>query len=381
MKIIEHFSAIEDPRVERTKKHPLASILVISVLATICGAEGWSEMAEYGRRKEEWLKGFIDLPNGVPSEDTFARVLSRLKPEALYECFMSLMKEMVGQVAGRVVAIDGKTARRSHDRKRGRKPLHLVSAWVSEHGLVLGQVATEEKSNEITAIPALLDLLDIEGAIVTIDAEGTQKTIVSKIRERGGHYILQLKANHPRFLREVEEYFEGLDAGRFEATDLSRSETVDGEHGRVETRKATATSDLEWFEDRGQWVDLKSIIRMERLRELAVTESNGEVTYRTQHEISFYISSLAPDAAMLARCLRSHWGVENGLHWVLDVAFHEDLSRVRKEHGPENLALLRKIALNLLKSEKTLKRGIAGKQKAAGWDDNYLLTVLSAFST
>lgn len=196
MKIVEHFSAIKDPRVDRTKKHPLVSILIISVLATICGAEGWSDIAEYGRRKSLWLKEFIDLPHGVPSEDTFARVLSRLRPEALYDCFLSLMKDMAREVDGQVIAIDGKTARRSHDRRKRRKPLHLVSAWVSEHSMLIGQVATEEKSNEITAIPKLLDLIDIEGAIVTIDAQGTQRAIAKKIIDRGGGYILQLKGNH-----------------------------------------------------------------------------------------------------------------------------------------------------------------------------------------
>ncbi len=379
MRIVEHFSSIADPRVDRTKKHPLSSLLVISVLATICGAEGWSDMAEYGRRKHLWLKQFVDLPNGVPSEDTFARVLSMLKPEALYECFMSLVKDLVGEVSGEVIAIDGKTARRTHDRRRSRKPLHLVSAWVSSQGIVLGQVATEEKSNEITAIPRLLDLLEIEGAIITIDAQGTQRAIANKIIERGADYVLQLKGNQATFLTSVKNYFKGVDSGRLAGEGLSHVETVDGGHGRIETRRASVTSKLDWFEERTRWTGLQTIIRMERIREVSVMEG-GETPYKTQHEFSYYISSLAPDAPMLEKSIRAHWGVENGLHWVLDMAFDEDRSRIRKEHGPENLALLRKLALNLLKAEKTLKRGLAAKRRVAGWDDDYLFKVLTALA-
>lgn len=376
MKIVEHFSSIEDPRVERTKKHPLVSILAIAVLATICGGEGWSEMAEYGVNKALWLKGFLHLPNGIPSEDTFARVLSRINPKEFYGCFTSFMEEMVCEVNGKVIAIDGKTVRRSHNKRLNRKPLHLVSAWVTEHSVLLGQVATEEKSNEIKAIPELLDLIEISGAIITIDAQGTQKSIAKKIIDKEADYILQLKGNHPKFFEGAKTFFEGIGDGTVPTDDMSSSETVDGDHGRIETRKAISTSNLEWFKEKHLWPGLKSITRMERTRETPVYGEEPD-SYKVQHEFSYYISSLPADSVALSRAIRLHWGVENGLHWCLDVAFHEDLSRVRKDHGPENLALLRKIALNLLKSEKTLKRGLATKRRVAGWNNEYLLKVLS----
>lgn len=377
MTFIEKISVIPDPRVERTRKHPLVSLLTIACLAVICGAEGWSDIAEYGRRKRSWLNEFLDLPHGIPSEDTFARVLSILQPGALQTLLSSLIRELAEQMNGQVIAIDGKTVRRSHNRSRNKKALHLVSAWASEYGVVLGQVATDEKSNEITAIPKLLELLELKGAIVTIDAMGTQTEIAADIVKGGADYVLQLKANQSTFHREVVQYFEGVISESFEPMNIQEYKTIDGEHGRIETRKTWATSDISWFEGRNDWKNLESLIRVERTREIRKV-NEGNVEYTTEHEVSYYISSLPPSAALLSSVIRQHWGIENGLHWTLDMAFKEDLSRIRVGEGAENIATLRKIAINLLKQEKSLKRGVAAKRMAAGWDDDYLFKVLNA---
>lgn len=369
VEITEHFSTLEDPRIDRTRRHDLMDIIVLAICAVICGADGWDDIEEFGEIKYDWLKTFLLLPNGIPSADTIRRVFSAVDPEAFQRCFMSWVQSLAVELGGTVVAIDGKTLRRSFDRARGKAALHMISAWSAEYGLTLGQLATEEKSNEITAIPKLLELLELKGAIVTIDAMGTQKKIAEAIVHKGADYVLQLKANQTGFYEEVSKFFEWARTQNFKDVPVTVFESTDGEHGRIEVRKVWCTPDINWFSEKHLWINLKRLVMVERERTI------GE---KTQFERSFYISSLDADAKRQAKVIRSHWSIENNLHWVLDVTFKEDLSRIHTGHGPDNFALLRKFALALLKREKTSKRGIAARRKRASWDDNYLLTVLSA---
>lgn len=346
----------------------LADMFVIAVCAVICGADNWKAVSTFGKAKRKWFKTFLGLPHGIPSHYTFDRVFSALRPESLDRCFSEWIQAL-GRGGKGLVAIDGKTLRGSFDRAGRRAAIHMVSAWASANELVLGQLATAAKSNEITAIPRLLELLDLEGATVTIDAEGCQKEIARKITEQGADYVLALKANHPTLHEEVKLFLDDAIARGFKGIAHDFHQDVTGDHGRIETRRLWCTAEVAWCEDREQWAGLRSF---------AVVECERTVGKKTSRERRYFISSLdGTHAERIAEAVRSHWGIENKLHWVLDVAFHEDACRVRRGHGAENLSRLRRIALNLLKRETAEKLGIANKRLLAGWDHDYLLKLLT----
>jgi predicted transposase YbfD/YdcC len=344
-------------------------IFAITILAVICGADGWDDIAEFGRLKRPWLSTFLELPAGIPSADTFRRVFSALKPNAFRCAFVGWAQDLVGPTQGKLVVLDGKTARRSFDRTTGKSALHLVSAWVRDNHLTLGQIATEAKSNEITAIPALLGILDVRGAIVSIDAMGTQKAIAQTIVDQGADYLLALKGNQGKLHAQVADFFADAETERFADAVPTVHQTCDEAHGRREVRRVRISEDLSTIPEATKWPALKSIILVERERQ------TGDTIEREQR---YFISSRGQvGAELMASLIRGHWSIENECHWVLDIAFREDDSRIRRNHGPENFGLVRKIALNLLKQETTYKRGVAAKRKLAGWDHDYLLKILS----
>ena len=364
---IDHFfSDITEPR-DSNKRHKLLDIITIALCSVISGCDGWEQMEEFGHAKQEWFGKFLELPYGIPGHDTFRRVFAAIDPKEFQESFMHWMQAIQAVTEGDVVAIDGKTLRRSHDKSSNKKAIHMVSAWASENGMVLGQMKTEEKSNEITAIPALLNLLDIKGCIVTIDAMGCQKDIAGQIVDQGGEYVLSLKGNQGRFHEEIRFFFEDALEDEFKGVNYGFYETVDGDHGRIETRRYWTCSDLDWLTDKGMWKALSTVVMVQRIR---------DINDNTSSEFSFYISSMENEPEKLARAIRSHWGIENSLHWVLDIAFREDESRIRKNNAPENIAVLRHMALNLLKKENSKKRSIKTKRLRAGWDNLYLAKVL-----
>lgn len=365
--ILEHFSNLPDPRVQLKTRHKLIDIVVITICGVICGADCWTEIADYGRIKQQWFKKFLELPNGIPSHDTFGRVLSLLSPDEFQRCFSSWIQAAFTVTGGQVVAIDGKTLRHSYDRSNNKSAIHIVSAWASKNELTLGQVKTEEKSNEITAIPELVELLEVKGCIVTIDAMGCQKKIAAKIVDKDADYVLALKGNQGPLSEDVELFFTDAIENKFKDIDFDYHETVDGGHGRVEIRRHWTISDIDWLDQKQHWKGLKTI---------GMVESERHVDEKVSVERRFFIASINKDAELLAKAVREHWGIENKVHWVLDIAFQEDDSRIRKDHAPENLAVIRHIALNLLRSEKSHKVGIKAKRKIAGWDDSYLLKVL-----
>jgi|ERR1041384_1991211 predicted transposase YbfD/YdcC len=367
--LIEHFSALDDPRIDRSKLHKLIDILVIAICATICGAEGWEDFELFGNCKLDWFKSFLELPNGIPSPDTFRRVFARLDPPQFQQAFLDWVRSVTRLTQGQVVAIDGKQLRRSHDKAAGKSAIQMVSAWAEDNRLVLGQVCVDEKSNEITAIPELLRLLEISGCIVTTDALGCQTEITAAIMAKQADYVLAVKGNQNHLFEDVVGYFDWALQDRFNETSYTTAETVDGEHGRVEVRRCYASEDIAWLRRKAEWKAIRSIAMVESERSVA-----GQAPSR---ERRYYISSLAGDARQLNRAIRGHWSIENSLHWVLDIAFREDDSRIRKDHGPENMATLRHIALNLLKQDKSIKVGIKSKRKNAGWDEGYLLKVLN----
>ena len=368
--IIDCFATLEDPRIERSKRHKLLDIITIAICAIICGADSWVHIEMFGRSKEEWFQTFLELPGGIPSHDTFGEVFSRLNPEQFQSCFMGWTREVAQLAPGEVVAIDGKTVRRSHDRSRNRQAIHLVSAWASANTMTLGQVKTEEKSNEITAIPRLLELLDLHGCIVTIDAMGCQREIAEQIVGSGADYVLAVKDNQGQLHDDVRDLFGGAEEFGFEGIPHDYARTLNKGHGRLETRECWAVTDPEcwdYLQTGKQWSGLKAVVKIS-----ARLETVAGATVQSR----YYISSLDAPARKLLEAVRSHWSIENSLHWTLDVTFREDQCRVRKYHAPQNLATMRQISHNLLKNETSLKVGIQGKRLQAGWREDYLLKVL-----
>lgn len=366
--LMPHFSILVDPRIERTRKHSLNDILVIAICGFICGVDNWVELEFFARCKEPWLRKFLDLPNGIPSHDTFGRVFAALDPEAFSRCFMKWMEAVAETTEGEIVAIDGKTLRRSFDRASKKAAIHMVSAWSTANGVVLGQVKTDEKSNEITAVPKLLELLRLEGCIVTMDAMGCQRELAQQIVEKGAHYVTCLKGNQGTLLAEVQALFNEAREESFETVPHAYTETLEKGHGRIERRRYWITAKVDSVRRAEKWACLASVGMVESERTL------GEETSR---EVRYFISSLpGDDAKQFAAAVRRHWEVENNLHWVLDVAFREDESRVRKDNAPENMAMLRHVALNLLKGDKSTKAGIQTRRKKAGWDEDYLVRLL-----
>jgi len=366
--LLEHFADLTDPRVERTKLHQLLDILVMAMCATICGAEGWEDFAEFGQAKREWFETFLELPNGIPSPDTFRRVLQRLDPREFEACFVRWVQSVNKIASGQLVALDGKQLRGSRDVAADLSAIHMVSAWACENRLVLGQVKVDKKSNEITALPELLRALALTGCIVTIDAMGCQTKIAEQIIEGEADYVLALKGNQGTLHEDIVSYFGWAEKTGFTQIPYTFHETLEKDHGRIEERRCWATSDVEWLEPKAQWQGLQSIVMVEADREVRGRERTLERRY--------FISSLPAEAKPLLAAVRGHWGIENQLHWCLDVAMREDASRIRTDHAPENVAVLRHIALNLLKQERSCKLGIKRKQLKAGWDHDYLLKVL-----
>ena len=360
----DFFSSVNDPRVERTQKHSLESILFISLCAVICGAESWNEIEDYGNAKIDWLKKFLYLPNGIPSHDTFNRVISMLDPKELNDSFIEWTKSIAELTDGEVIAIDGKCIRGSSDDGTGTYT-HLVSAWASANNILLGQEKVAGKSNEITAIPKLLRILELKGCIVTIDAMGCQREIAKVITERGADYILALKGNQPEMNERV--------AGSFTYIKPSSEHTMEGvSHGREEKRVCSVITDLENILDKDKWAGLKSIIRIE--------SRTKDIKKGTVHkETRYYLSSLEADAQYINHSIRVHWSVENQLHWTLDVAFGDDASRKQKDNAAQNFSLLNRIGLNIIKNAKVSSMGVKGHRKKAGWDNDYLLYALKSF--
>lgn len=365
--LLSEFAQIPDPRIDRNKRHKLLDIVIITTCASICGANTWEDIECYGHSKYNWLKTFLELPNGIPSNDTFRRVFILLSPDAFRNCFINWVESIKELLPNNVVSIDGKTLRGSHNKKDGKSGIHMVSAWASEMNMVLGQLKTEEKSNEITAIPELLDLLDISGCIVTIDAMGCQKKIAAKIIDKGADYVLALKKNQSTLYNDVELFFQDAKGTNFKEITNSYYETTDSDHGRVEIRRHWLVSDIDWLDAKPLWEGLNCIGMVERERHI-----NDKVTSET----SYYILSRQCDGKVFAESVRKHWGIENKLHWSLDVSFREDECRKRTGNSAENFAMVRHIALNLLKQENSLKKSINTKRLKAGWDDTYLMKVL-----
>jgi len=369
--LIAHLSEIEDPRIERTKRHKLLDILVIAICAVIAGADDWVEVEMFGRAKEAWLRTILEMPNGIPSHDTFGRVFGRIDPGQFQASFMSWVDAIQERLKGQIVAIDGKELRGSKDGSLGKGAIDMVSAWATSSQIVLGQQKVHEKSNEITAIPALLELLELEGCIVTIDAIGCQTEIVEQIAKQDADYVLSLKENQGRLYEDVELAFKDALQNGWQGIQHDYHRTEDHAHGRRETRQCWTISGDDYIRH------LRGAANWKNLRTIAMIVSEREEGSTKTVKTRYFISSLENDAEKLLWAKRTHWGIENGLHWCLDIAFCEDHCRVRKDYGAENLAVLRHMAINLLKQEKSAKVGIKAKRHKAAWDDSYLLKVLS----
>jgi len=361
--IIQHFSGIEDPRIARHKKHRLSDIFFIAICATICGADNWVAIETFGKAKKDWFTQLLNLDHGIPSHDTFGNVFAAIDTQKFSEAFSRWVADLAQLIPSQVIAIDGKCLRGSIDRASGKAAIYMVSAWAHQNQLVLGQQKVDDKSNEITAIPKLLLQLDIAGAVITMDAMGCQTKIAAQIIQQGADYVLSLKGNQGELYDDVKTFFNSSLAPTI------GNISYDGEHGRIETRTIRATADIQWLQKRhSQWVGLNSIIAVTAKRELK---------NKTEEETRYFISSLdARDPKKLGYIVRAHWGVENNLHWVLDQAFDEDSHRARAGHSAANMAVMRHIALNLIKTEKTAKVGVKTKRLKAGWDNDYLLKIL-----
>lgn len=374
---LEHFKDLADPRVIGRCDHQLLDVMVIALCCLLCGGSSFNDMEDFGRAKEAWFRTFLQLPHGIPRHDTFNRVFAALKPDAFLECFLRWTQSLRQVVADEIVALDGKALRRAGT--KGQSVRYVVNAWASANGLVLGQVKVNEKSNEITALPPLLRALELAGCIVTIDAMGCQKKIAKEIIEADADYVLALKGNQETAQEEIKAFLDDAvvqeqaaaarPQGPQPKSPLAFVETVDKDHGRYEIRRHWQSEDLTWFADRGVWEGLRSVGMVERVRQQGEQAPTVERCY--------YLSSLPVNIDKFARAVREHWGVENKVHWVLDVQFGEDQSRARAGHAPENLATLRRLALNLLRRDTTQKRGIRGKQLNAAWNHQYLLRLLA----
>ena len=366
----KHFGQIEDTRKPQGLLHPLRNILLISILGVICGADEFVEIEEFGQSKINFFSKFLNLKHGIPSHDTIGRVFSIINPESFRLGFINWVNDL-RKISEDIVNIDGKALRHSFDTTCEKSMIYMVSAWANANNMVLGQIKVDEKSNEITAIPKLLEVLNLVGCIVTIDAMGTQTAIAQGIREQEADYVLALKGNQSTLQEEVIESFDKLNAKANAQIDT----TTQIDHGRIEQRICHVVEAKDYLTPKtlAKWVDLQSIIKIEAY----ITYKNGKNKGKQTYEERYYISSLKPDAKKINNAVQAHWGIETKLHWVLDIAFREDDSRVRKGHADENLAIVRHIAVNKLKNEKSCKRGIKAKRKKAGWDNEYLLKVLA----
>ena len=367
--VLKHFQTLPDPRSDGTR-HSLTAIITIAILAVLAGADGFVAIEAYGKAKQAWLETFLELPNGIPSHDTFGRVIGTLDPQALQESFLSWISAVTDKLGIELIHIDGKTARGSYDREEKLKAMHSVSAWSSEHGLVLAQQKVDDKSNEITAVPLLLKLLNLKGAVVTLDAMGTQTQIAAQIKEAEGDYVLALKDNQGKLSQQVQDYFEKAQAQNWQGIDYSYDETVEGGHYRIETRQVWAVpiTQLPLLHRQSQWVGLTTVVMVCSTRQL---------WNKTTTDVRFYISSLGADAERHNQVIRSHWSIENSLHWVLDVTFNEDASRVRQGYAAENLGLLRRLSINLLKREPS-RLSLKMKRYKAGLQDDFMIKILEA---
>lgn len=368
--LLDHFMEMEDPRMDRTRDHKLIDVLVIGLCTILTVGNHFTDMEDFGKAKYEWLKTFLELPHGIPSHDTFNRVFQAIDPHQFLDCFVRWVQATCTALAGEQVAIDGKALRRALD--AGQKMPYIVNAWACENGLVLGQVKVDDKSNEITAIPELLRALELEGCVVTIDAMGCQKDIAAQIIDAKADYVLALKGNHATVHQEFREYFDdavpaGSDAKTPRRDDMDFHETIDKGHGRIEIRRCWQTTDIDWFQDKQLWAGLRSVGMLESIR-----QTNGETTV----ERRLYLSSLPLDAKRFAQLVRGHWGIENTLHWTMDVVFGEDQSRARTNNAAQNLATLRRIALNLVKKDNTPKLSMRRKRNRAALDNSFLANLI-----
>jgi predicted transposase YbfD/YdcC len=370
--IVEHFRTLEDPRIERTKKHTLRDIVVIALCTLLTGGEGFQDMELFGKSKRAWLQTFLALPHGIPSHDTFGRVFARLHPQHFQECFLAWTQAVAQLTQGALISLDGKTVKASFDRATASSPLHMLSAWYSENGgLVIGQIKTDTQSNEITAIPELLHLLAIKGCIVTIDAMGCQTAITDQIRDQGGDYLLTLKGNHKKAYTAVKQHFhQHIEHHLAWRTAENFFDAFDDSHGRTVRRRVWTITDLTALPALAKWPGLQSVIAVETIR---MAHQHAPVT----SDYRFYISSLVRSADAFVTMIRQHWDIENKLHWSLDVTFNEDRCRIRKDHAPENVAAVRHMALNLLRQEHTRHISLRQKRPLCSLDEHYLLTVLS----
>lgn len=360
------FEKLEDFRVERSKRHKLIDIIFIALCATLCGYDGWEEMELFAQAKITWLRQYLELPNGIPSHDTFRRIFMHLDPSAFRQCFHEWVKELSLPLANEVIAIDGKTARGSRCNAKGKSAIHTVSAWATEHQVVLGQVKVDDKSNEITAIPNLLDALLVEGSIITIDAMGCQKNIAKQIIDKKGDYVFGLKGNQGKLQDEVNDFFQTAQDYSFLNVNHTEYSNVDSGHGRVEQRSCVAVS-ANYIGAAKDWDGAQSVFMI---------NSQRWVNNHLQTETRYYLSSLPPDAKSVESVIRRHWSIENSLHWCLDVGFREDACRIHSGYAAENLCVLRHLAINLLKSDQTKKGGIARKRKLMAIDNLYLESLL-----
>jgi predicted transposase YbfD/YdcC len=369
----EHFAALEDPRVDRTKLHALGSIITIALCAVICGAETWDDIAEFGRSKAQWLGSFLALPNGIPAHDTFNRVFQALDPKQFEACFLSWMRSVALVMPAQVIALDGKTVRGSRDTNAGKAAIHMVSAWAASNRLVLAQVKVDDKSNEIIAIPELLRALAIQGCIVTIDAMGTQREIAKQIVAQEGDYVLALKENQPKLYQDVVDMFAHAHSGSIQELVVEEARNIEKGHGRIEVRRYRVIPDadvLAWLQEVHKWPCLRSI---------GMVEAERRIGDKRTTETRYYLLSSPLSARAFGEAVRSHWGIENQVHWLLDVGFHEDSSRIRAGHAAENFAVLRHLALNTLRHHPQQRLSIKGRRLKAAWDHDYLLQALTGF--